>query len=295
MKTKPFIVYGALLFLFIGCCKEKLPECDSPYVGTWNIVSVDSITSVFPLDPRHNTYKGTPEYSGSIRFNMDSTGLLEDSIYAISGKNRQFLWHENSDSKYHSLRLYFITGESVLLFDSLNTDTVNMFFRDFYLYITYGLNFADLAKLTRKDLRKADGVTIIRYNRSKGGKLYEIPLDETGITIVKYYQKLNPESAYIFPILNEDIHITPEQIKTRIKTAIKKTNSILKDIATELEIEDKVTTYVARHTFATVLYKDGENPGMISEMLGHSNLQTTLTYLKSFDHSAKLTAGKKLL
>lgn len=69
------------------------------------------------------------------------------------------------------------------------------------MYITYGLNFADLAKLTRKDLRKADGVTIIRYNRSKGGKLYEIPLDETGIAIVKYYQKLNPESACIFPIL----------------------------------------------------------------------------------------------
>ena len=164
-----------------------------------------------------------------------------------------------------------------------------------FMYITYGLNFADLAKLTGKNLKKADGVTIIRYNRSKGGKRYEIPLDETGIAIVKYYQKLNPESKYIFPILNEDIHITPEQIKTRIKTAIKKTNSVLKKIAIELEIEDKVTTYVARHTFATVLYKDGENPGMISEMLGHSNLQTTLTYLKSFDHSAKLSAGKKLL
>ena len=131
MPTKIKIVV-IMLFFAAGCCKEKLPVSDNPYVGTWNIVSVDSITSVFPLDPRQNTYKGTPEYSGSIRFNMDSTGFLEGSIYAISGKNRQFLWHEDTDSKYNSLRLYFITGESVLLFDSLYTDTVNMFFRDFY-------------------------------------------------------------------------------------------------------------------------------------------------------------------
>jgi integrase/recombinase XerD len=164
-----------------------------------------------------------------------------------------------------------------------------------FMYITYGLNFADLAKLTNKNIKKVDGLTLIRYNRSKGGKLYEIPLDETGIAILKYYKKQNPESAYIFPILNEEIHITPEQIKTRIKTALKKTNSDLETIGEELEIDHKITTYVARHTFATVLYKNGENPGMISEMLGHSNLQTTLTYLKSFDHSAKLNAGKKLL
>lgn len=164
-----------------------------------------------------------------------------------------------------------------------------------FMYVTYGLNFADLAKLTNKNVKVIDGVTFIRYYRSKGGKLYEIPLDETGLEILNYFRKTNIESGYIFPVLDKEIHITPEQVKTRIKTALKKVNSIIRDIASDIGIDHRVTSYVARHTFATVLYKEGENVGMISEMLGHSNLQTTLTYLKSFDHSEKLKAGKKLL
>ena len=163
------------------------------------------------------------------------------------------------------------------------------------MYITYGLNFADLAKLQLDNLKEVEGLTLIRYNRSKGGKLYEIPLDETGLAIIDYYKRNNHDTGYIFPILYKEIHITPEQIKTRIKTGLKKFNEEIRVIAKDLKITHHISSYVARHTFATVLYKDGENLGMISEMLGHSNLQTTLTYLKSFDHSEKLTAGKRLL
>ena len=169
---------------------------------------------------------------------------------------------------------------------------INMFT---FMYITYGLNFADLAKLQLDNLKEVEGLTLIRYNRSKGGKLYEIPLDETGLAIIDYYKRNNHDTGYIFPILYKEIHITPEQIKTRIKTGLKKFNEEIRVIAKDLKITHHISSYVARHTFATVLYKDGENLGMISEMLGHSNLQTTLTYLKSFDHSEKLTAGKRLL
>ena len=70
----------------------------------------------------------------------------------------------------------------------------------------------------------------------------------------------------------------------------------MKTIAEDLSIKKPVTTYAARHSFATVLKRSGASTELISEMLGHSNLKTTKNYLASFEsetlkHTAKaLTA-----
>ncbi|MBN2892735.1 MAG: tyrosine-type recombinase/integrase [Bacteroidales bacterium] len=72
-------------------------------------------------------------------------------------------------------------------------------------------------------------------------------------------------------------------------------NENLKNISRKLDIKKKVTSYVARHTFASVLAKGGENVLTISEMLGHSDLKTTQIYLKELNHTEKIEASKKLL
>jgi site-specific recombinase XerD len=164
-----------------------------------------------------------------------------------------------------------------------------------FMYLTYGLNFADLAKLTENNIYKLEGLNILKYERSKGGRLYEIPLNNEALEILNYYRKSNKDSNYIFPILNEDIHITPEQIKTRIKTALKKLNADLKTIGKKLEIQAKITSYVSRHTFASVLVKSGTNFFTISEMMGHSDLQTTKIYIQDLDFTEKIEASKNLL
>ena len=58
----------------------------------------------------------------------------------------------------------------------------------------------------------------------------------------------------------------------------------MKRIANKLEIDKPVTTYYARHSFATVLKRSGAQIEMISELLGHSNVQTTENYLDSFEN-----------
>ena len=163
------------------------------------------------------------------------------------------------------------------------------------MYLTYGLNFADLAKMKEANLMILKDTYILTYNRSKGGKLYEIPLSEIPIEIINYYRSVNIETGYVFPVLHQDIHITPTQIKTRIKTALKKFNTEIKIVAQELMIPEKVTSYVSRHTFASVLAKEGESLYTISEMMGHSDLKTTQVYLKELDYSGKIAAGRKLL
>ena len=64
-------------------------------------------------------------------------------------------------------------------------------------------------------------------------------------------------------------------------------NRYLLDIVKELEIDKKVTTYYARHSFATILKKSGANIELIRESLGHSSSKTTSIYLDSFDDDVK--------
>lgn len=74
------------------------------------------------------------------------------------------------------------------------------------------------------------------------------------------------------------------QKKNRVHKVLAKINRELKVLASELEIEAEMTTYVARHSFATVLKNSGVNISLISEMLGHTDLKTTQIYLDSFEN-----------
>lgn len=65
----------------------------------------------------------------------------------------------------------------------------------------------------------------------------------------------------------------------------KKTKGLIKCINKKMNYIrfGKVTTYTARHSFATVLKCSGANIAYISESLGHSDLKTTEAYLASFE------------
>jgi site-specific recombinase XerD len=69
----------------------------------------------------------------------------------------------------------------------------------------------------------------------------------------------------------------------------------MKSIANSLGISDAVTTYVARHSYATVMKRIGASLEFISESLGHSDIRTTESYLASFDLETKREWNSKLL
>ena len=68
-----------------------------------------------------------------------------------------------------------------------------------------------------------------------------------------------------------------------------------KKIGSFLGLNIPLTTYVARHSFATVLKRSGVNVAIISEALGHTSLSTTQFYLDSFDNEQIDDAMKNLL
>jgi len=89
------------------------------------------------------------------------------------------------------------------------------------------------------------------------------------------YNKRLPKE-YIFPIIKSN---DPETIKSNIKNYIRQANLFLKRATEALEINTKVTTYVARHSWATIADKSGINRNVISKGLGHSDLKTTDIYI----------------
>jgi integrase/recombinase XerD len=89
--------------------------------------------------------------------------------------------------------------------------------------------------------------------------------------------------------------LTLERERTLIKYFTKFVNRWLKKIADKLGIDKDITTYSARHSFATVLKRSGAPIEFISESLGHSEMSTTQGYLDSFEDDVKREYTKALL
>ena len=166
--------------------------------------------------------------------------------------------------------------------------------KDLFLfsYFSCGINLVDMLHLTYANI--VDGRVI--FNRQKTGKLISFALQPKAIEILQKYQKADYHSAdYIFPILNRTIHKTAKQKYGRVQRVNKRVNKYLKQIGIHLKFPIPLTTYVARHTFATVLKRSGVNIAIISESLGHSDLAITQIYLDSFENSQIDEAMKNLL
>jgi len=168
------------------------------------------------------------------------------------------------------------------------------FSKDLFLFSYYscGMNLIDIAQLKWTNI--VDGRII--FERHKTSKLINFAIQPPAISIIQKYEAItHNENDYIFPILSPSFHITEQQKHFRIKKVTRGINKNLKKIGEYLKLSIPLTSYVARHSFATVLKRSGVNVSLISECLGHSDLKTTQIYLDSFENSQIDEAMKNLL
>lgn len=168
------------------------------------------------------------------------------------------------------------------------------FARDIFLfsYFSAGINFKDIATLRYADMEEDR----IYYRRHKTGKSMTCRLHPQARNImVKYLRSDAEQDDYIFPILDRRIHLTEQQIHNRVHKVLVHVNRELRAWGRRLGLETPLTTYVARHTYATVLKRSGVSIALISESLGHSDLSTTQIYLDSFENSQIDEAMQNLL
>lgn len=157
-----------------------------------------------------------------------------------------------------------------------------------FTYHVGGINFVDIAYLTKENL--IDGRLI--YTRRKTGKLIKVPLQPLATELIEQYSDKN--NPYLFPILST-FHKTEQQKANRVHKVITKVNEQLKAIGKELDIPIDLTTYVARHTQATVMKKAGVSTSIIRELMGHSSERVTQIYLDCFSNDQMDEAMKCLV
>lgn len=163
---------------------------------------------------------------------------------------------------------------------------------DYFMFsvFTRGMNFVDMMKLKWSDIQ--DGR--IYYTRSKTKGQFNIEVTEKVQEILDYYKSQNRPTNYVFPILLKE-DLTSKQIQDRKHKVLGRCNRKLKEIANIAKVDKNLTSYVARHSFATILRQMGTSTDEISELLGHSDIQITMTYLKEFDNEVLDKANRKLL
>lgn len=160
-----------------------------------------------------------------------------------------------------------------------------------FSYYAWGMNFTDIAKLRWN--KNIQGNHIV-YSRTKTRftKSFRVPIIDPLREILDICKEYSPK-GYVFPILRDSIKDTGKQY-TRIKTVTRDTNKVLKEIGTSLNIDTPITTYVARHTFASVLKRQGTSASVIKEMMGHTKEETTEIYLKNFENETLDKASELL-
>ncbi|MBS3916055.1 MAG: site-specific integrase [Bacteroidetes bacterium] len=154
------------------------------------------------------------------------------------------------------------------------------FFR--FSYLCWGMNFIDTAYLKWEDIH---GDTLV-YTRQKTGDEFNILLTPQAHEILEYYRtaKLYPKASYVFPIFNET-HVTAKSKSNRVKKVRKQYNDALKEIGEMIGITTKLTSYVARHSFANVLRQSGVSTTIIKDAMGHESEAMTEVYTSQLDAS----------
>lgn len=170
---------------------------------------------------------------------------------------------------------------SLLLDLDLSKKEGLQFARDLFLLSFYlrGIPFIDLAHLKKSDVRGG----VLRYRRSKTQQPLAVKLEEWALEIIKRYENVLPDSPYLLPIIkrpdDEDEH-------RQYDSALRLYNKRLHQLSALLGLEKNLTSYVARHTWATLAYHEGIPVSEISAGLSHTSEQVTYAYLESFSADA---------
>jgi tyrosine site-specific recombinase len=155
--------------------------------------------------------------------------------------------------------------------------------------------FIDLAYLRKKDLK---GDCIV-YCRHKTKRQITVRIPPEARVLLEEYSNRDNRSIYLFPILDgqgeEEKTKNAEKLYERYAKALGSFNRMLAKIASLLLPGVEISSYTARHTWATLAFHAGVPIGIISKALGHSSIKVTETYLKPFENEKVDVANDELI
>ncbi|WP_455668869.1 tyrosine-type recombinase/integrase [Phocaeicola sp.] len=170
------------------------------------------------------------------------------------------------------------------------------------MFLFRGMPFIDLAHLRKQDVKG----NLIIYNRHKTGRQMTVRIPKEATQLMEEFKNKNPDSIYLFPILDE-LNKRDEQAKKNSKMkkdkelyldyqqALRNFNKKLEKLSALLLPGVKLSSYTPRHTWATLAFHAGVSIGIICKALGHSSIKVTETYLKPFENEKVDAANDELI
>ena len=159
--------------------------------------------------------------------------------------------------------------------------------RDIFMFSFYtrGMSFVDMAFLKKKDLQNG----VLSYRRRKTNQQLFIKWERQMQDIIDKYD--TSDTPYLLPIIK---NVAVDERKL-YKNAAHLVNTKLKMLGERLRISMPLTTYVARHTWASIAKSKNISISIISEAMGHDSENTTRIYLASLDSSIVDKANSLIL
>lgn len=160
------------------------------------------------------------------------------------------------------------------------------FSRDLFLLSFYlrGMPFVDLVHLRKTDVQNGT----IYYYRHKTHHQMSVYIEPCAAAILRKYAPKDPSSPYLLPILSA----TGEKGYRQYRSGLRLHNIHLNRLSKMLHLDTPLTSYVARHSWATTAKEKGIAISVISEGLGHASEKVTHVYLASFKNATMVQANK---
>ena len=184
--------------------------------------------------------------------------------------------------KFPETKKVGLTKEELERFEKLELDSGSSHWhsRNVWLFAFYfaGMRVADVLTITWDDLRD----NRLHYGMSKNDKVGSLAIPAKALAIIEQYKNpLKGMNDYVFPDLEKADRDDEKDIHRKIKTAIRKFNDDLREMANMADIDKPLTNHIARHTFGNIS-GDKIPPHMLQKLYRHSSLTTTIGYQSNF-------------
>lgn len=160
--------------------------------------------------------------------------------------------------------------------------------RDIFLFSLYaqGMPFVDIAFLHKEQIQ--DGMII--YERHKTGQQIIVKIEGCMQEIIDRYSKA--DSDFVFPIITTH---NPAQAYKQYQSSLRTYNRNLHKLEKVAGLKRSLTSYVVRHTWASIAYDTNIDLAVIASALGHTTPNTTRIYIRDINNRRLAEANKKVL
>ncbi len=224
--------------------------------------------------------------TGTIHANLKVFRMLFNravELDIIPIQNNPFAKHKLKTEKVEKS---FLTQAEVNAIDQvdLSPGTKMEVHRDMFVFACYagGIRISDLLQLRIERYDRTTKVISFFVHKTKNDHTIKLP--KRAAEILERYLSDGKTSGYIFGLLDESVFkATADIILTKISSATAYANKNLKTIKVKAGIEKSMSFHSSRHSFGTLAVSNGMGIQMISKIMVHSNLTTTLGYAKIVD------------